>query len=193
MDTKWFRDRLADRQMSQRALARAMGLDAAAVSLMLRGRREMKLTEAAEIARLLGVPADEVLQAAGVRIESGGQAVPIVGFVDGAGEAHWEQDGSVLHPGGGLPASISAVVCRTAGGPLAHMDGWVLFGQADAPRGVQAEAVGRMSFCRLRDGVIYLAAPHRSVHRGRWDLIGPATDAKGVQLEWAAPVLLIQP
>ena len=54
MDTKWFRDRLADRGLSQRALARQMALDAAAVSLMLRGKREMKLTEAAEIARLLG-------------------------------------------------------------------------------------------------------------------------------------------
>lgn len=63
MDTNWFRDRLADRGLSQRALARIMGLDAAAVSLMLRGRRVMKLTEAAEIARLLGVPAEDVMAA----------------------------------------------------------------------------------------------------------------------------------
>ena len=195
MDTKWFRDRLADRGLSQRALARQMGLDAAAVSLMLRGKREMKLTEAAEVARLLGVPADEVMQAAGVRIDSGGQAVPIVGYVDGAGEFHWEQrsSASVAHPGGGLPAEIAAVECRTAGGPLAHMHGWLLFGQASAPRGIQAEAVGRLSWCRLRNGVIYLAAPHRGVGRGRWDLTGPAATAKGVDLEWAAPVLLIIP
>jgi hypothetical protein len=41
--------------------------------------------------------------------------------------------------------------------------------------------------------VIYLAAPHRGVGRGRWDLTGPAATAKGVELEWAAPVLLIIP
>lgn len=193
MDTKWFRDRLADRQMSQRALARAMGLDAAAVSLMLRGKREMKLNEAAEIARLLGVGADDVLQAAGVRISSGGEQIPIIGWVDGVGEAHWHADGSVPHPGAGLPAAINAVVCRTAGSALAHMDGWVLFSQAAAPAGVMAEAVGRLSFCRLRGGVIYLAAPSRSRARGRWDLTGPATDAAAADLEWASPVLMILP
>lgn len=53
MDTKWFRDRLADKGLSQRGLARHMGLDSAAISLMLRGRRAMKITEAAEIASLL--------------------------------------------------------------------------------------------------------------------------------------------
>ena len=69
----------------------------------------------------------------------------------------------------------------------------MLFGCSDAPRGVQADAIGRMSFCRLRDGVIYVAAPHRSYARGRWDLVGPAATAQGVQLEWAVPVLLILP
>lgn len=194
MDTKWFRDRLADRGMSQRALARHMGLDAAAVSLMLRGRREMKLTEAAEVARLLGVPAEDVIEAAGVRMSSGGAEVPVVGWVDGQSEMHWEPTGDkVLHPGGQLPPTISGVQCRTAGSPLAHMDGWMLFGCADAPKGVQADAIGRLSFCRLKNGVIFLAVPQRSYTRGRWDLTGPATSAKGAQLEWAVPVLLIQP
>lgn len=194
MDTKWFRDRLADRGMSQRGLARAMGLDAAAVSLMLRGKREMKLTEAAEVARLLGVPAEDVIAAAGVRISSGGTEVPVVAWIDGQAEMHWQPTGEkVPHPGGGLPATVGAVQCRTAGSPLAHMDGWMLFGCADAPQGVQADAIGRMSFCRLRNGVIYIAAPHRSYARGRWDLVGPAATATGVELEWAVPVLLILP
>lgn len=193
MDTKWFRDRLADRQMSQRGLARALGLDAAAVSLMLRGKREMRLNEAAEIARLLGVPADDVLQAAGVRLSSAGQSVPVVGFVDGAGEAHWQADGSVPHPGGQLPAAVHAVQCKTAGTPLDHMDGWLMFGASAAPAGVPSDAVGRLSFCRLRNGVILLATPRRARTRGRWDLSGPASDARGVDLEWASPVLMIQP
>ena len=73
------------------------------------------------------------------------------------------------------------------------MHGWLLFGQASAPRGIQAEAVGRLSWCRLRNGVIYIAAPHRSYVRGRWDLVGPAATATGVELEWAVPVLMILP
>jgi transcriptional regulator with XRE-family HTH domain len=194
VDTKWFRDRLADRQLSQRGLARLMGLDAAAVSLMFRGKREMKITEAAELARLLGVPADDVLEAAGVRIASQGERIPIVGWVDGAAEFHWQNDGDTLpHPGAGLAVDITAAQCRTAGSPLAHMDGWILYGQGTAPNGVQAESVGRLSWCRLRGGVIYLAAPSRSRQRGRWDLAGPAVDVRAADLEWAAPVLLIQP
>lgn len=126
VDTDWFRDRLTQRKMSQRGLARALGLDAAAVSLMLRGRREMKLTEAAEVARLLGVPAEDVIAAAGVRISSSGALVPIVAWVDGQAEMHWEPTGeNVPNPGAGLPATISAVQCKTAGTPLAHMDGWL--------------------------------------------------------------------
>lgn len=193
VDTDWFRARLADRQMSQRGLARALGLDAAAVSLMLRGKREMKITEAVELARLLGVPADDVMQAAGVRMQSGGNMVPIVGIVDGAGEFHWQDGGQVQHPGGGLATDVQAVQCQTAGSPLEHMDGWLLFGQGTAPKGVQAEAVGRLSLCRIRNGVIYLAAPSRARQRGRWNLTSPAAAARDVDLEWAAPVLLIQP
>ena len=42
-----------------------MGLDPAAVSLMLRGKRKMSAAEAAEIARLLNVSVEEVLLHAG--------------------------------------------------------------------------------------------------------------------------------
>ncbi len=36
IDTEWFRDRLASRKLSQRGLAKAMGVDPSAVSLMFR-------------------------------------------------------------------------------------------------------------------------------------------------------------
>jgi len=193
VDTRWFRDRLADRQMSQRGLARALGLDAAAVSLMLRGKRAMRMTEAADIARLLGVPAGEVMKAAGVRASTSGESVPVIGFVDGAGEAHWQDDGSVPHPGGDMPAAVHAVQCKTGGTQLDHMDGWLLFCASTAPNGVQADAVGRLSFCRLRNGVIFLAVPKHARTRGRWDLSGPGSTAAGVDLEWAVPVLSITP
>lgn len=65
IDTGWFQGRLADKRLSQRQLAKRMGLDPAAVSLMLRGKRKMSAAEAADIAVLLGVSADEVLLHAG--------------------------------------------------------------------------------------------------------------------------------
>lgn len=191
--TEWFRDRLADKRMSQRGLARAMGLDAAAVSLMLRGKREMKLAEAAEIARLLGVPAEEVLANAGVRTGSGHTQIQITGIVDGHGEVHCrlsEPLGIIAHPGGDLPPNINALQCRTAGTDMDHMDGWLLYVQ-DVKAGVNPDAIGHLSVCHLTNGVTYLAKPTRSYTRGRWDLSSPGMTAKAVELDFAKPVLLI--
>lgn len=41
MNTKWFRQRLKELELSQRGLAKLLDLDAAAVSYMLRGQRRM--------------------------------------------------------------------------------------------------------------------------------------------------------
>lgn len=65
VDRRWFQDRLADKRLSQRKLARHLHIDPAAVSLMLRGKRKMTAAEAAEVARLLGVSVDEVVLRAG--------------------------------------------------------------------------------------------------------------------------------
>lgn len=65
VDTHWFHGVLADKRMSQRRLAALMGLDPAAVSLMLRGKRKMSANEVAEMARLLGVSVQEILVRAG--------------------------------------------------------------------------------------------------------------------------------
>ena len=65
VDTRWFQNLLADKRLSQRQLAKRLGLDPAAVSLMLRGKRKMSVTEASELARFLGVEMDEVLLHAG--------------------------------------------------------------------------------------------------------------------------------
>lgn len=193
--TQWFKDRLAERHLSQRGLARAMGLDSAAVSLMFRGRREMRISEAIEIAHLLGRPPDEVMEAAGVDIRSRGTSVTMCGYVDGTGEVHAfepEDRKQVPHPGGELPPNARAVQCRTAGSLLDHMDGWLLFAASDPKQGVPAEAVGRLSFCKFENGVMYLAKPSRGYNRGKWNLSGPAASAQDAALEWANPVLLIQ-
>jgi transcriptional regulator with XRE-family HTH domain len=193
--TQWFKDRLADRRLSQRGLARAMGLDSAAVSLMFRGKREMRISEAIEIAQLLGRLPDEVMEAAGVDIRSRGTTITMCGYVDGTGEVHQfdtEDRKQIPHPGGDLPPNARAMQCRTAGTLLDHMDGWILFLASDPKAGVPAEAVGRLSVCKFDSGIIYLAKPTRGYARGKWNLSGPAASAQDAVLEWANPVLLIQ-
>lgn len=193
--TQWFKDRLAERHLSQRGLARAMGLDSAAVSLMFRGRREMRISEAIEIAHLLGRPPDEVMEAAGVDMRTRGQLVSLCGYVDGTGEIHTidlADRKQIPHPGGDLPADIRGLQCRTAGTPLDHMDGWILFVATNPTPGVPADAVGRLSCCKFESGIMYLAKPTRGYARGKWNLSGPAATAQDAALEWANPVLMIQ-
>lgn len=195
VQTQWFKDRLADRRMSQRALARAMGLDQAAVSLMFRGRREMRISEAIEIAHLLGRSPDEVMEAAGVDIANRGKRVPIARYLDGTGEVHMiEVDDYqyVPFPGGDLPPTACAVQCRTAGSQLDFMDGWLLFIDSMVKPGVPAEAVGRLSVCKMAGNrIMHLAKPSRGYGRNRWHLTGPAASAQDVELEFANPVLQI--
>lgn len=68
VESAWFKGRLSDRNLSQRQLAKHLGLDPAAVSLMLRGRRKANAKEIAEMARLLGVGVDEVMTRLGAGV-----------------------------------------------------------------------------------------------------------------------------
>ena len=77
VNTRWFRDRLAERDLSMRRLAKALELDPSAVSLMLRGRRGMSADEANRISGILMIPVTEVLAQAGVPIEEDSRSLPI--------------------------------------------------------------------------------------------------------------------
>lgn len=66
VDKKWFVDRLKDVGLSQRQAAFKIGIDPAAMSLVLSGGRKMKLEEVRDFSRILKVDADEVMIRAGV-------------------------------------------------------------------------------------------------------------------------------
>jgi transcriptional regulator with XRE-family HTH domain len=65
MDTDWFMGALEQVGNTQADLARHLGLPPSAVSRMLRGGRQMKIQEAAQVAEFLGVAPEEVLRHAG--------------------------------------------------------------------------------------------------------------------------------
>jgi transcriptional regulator with XRE-family HTH domain len=188
INTKWFQDRLAEKRMSQRQLAKHMGLDSSAISLTFRGRREMKLTEAAEIAQLMGVPVDEVLHHAGVRNISKGKRVSVAKVLEANGEVRCltgEEMFDIEAPADLLGDDWIALQARTQGGDLEHIDGWMMF--LRQPRGVPSDAIGRYSLVMMRNGVMVLANVRRSYQPRRYDLIGPFS-AHGVDLEWAQPI-----
>lgn len=139
VDTDWFKERLTAQEMSMRGLARNIGLDVAAVSLMLNGKRKMSVQEAGAIASQLNVSVEEVLKRAGVeRLGAREAMAEVIGWADGAG---------VIHPGrGNGPAAIKGPgegfqAIRVESGRMA---GWTVFIQGmGAPR-VGPEAVGAL-------------------------------------------------
>ena len=87
MNKEWFRERLASVGRTQAELARHMGLDASAVSRLLKGDRQLKGSEAAEVASFLGCAVEDVLRAFGVLVPerrhtfSAPSPVPDDGFI----------------------------------------------------------------------------------------------------------------
>jgi transcriptional regulator with XRE-family HTH domain len=197
IDTRWFQNLIADRRLSQRRLAKQLGLDPAAVSLMFRGKRRMQMHEAADVARLLGVSMDEVLAHAGIRpprteSEFHELTIPLVYWMDGSGEMHAMDPGERIEIKTVLPEDVVACQCRTAMSSIEHMDRWVLFFRAPQRRGVQDAAVGRYSVMRLRGGVMTAGYLRPGYRRDTYAVHGPM-NLMDAEVEWAAPVVLIQP
>lgn len=194
VDPQFFVDAMARAGVSQRKLAKLIGLDHSALSLKLRGLREMKAHEAAEVARLLAVPLNDVLAAAGVRVP-GDSTVPLVGFVDGEGEVHLTMDERAerMAAPAELAGNAMAVQVHAATGPLHMIDGWSYFFRQ--PAEVPRDIAGNYAVAKLVGGVALLRFVTRGYRPGTFNLISefhmpPIENAK---LEWAAPVLWIKP
>lgn len=186
IDTKWFVDRLADRKLSQRGLARHLGLDSSAISLTFRGKRQMKLTEAAEIARLIGAPLEEVLKHAGVHEATGGAKAALGRYIDDTGEIRPTEEDLTVDAPPNLPDGCVAIQSRAGD----HTDGWLYF--LKLPSGINPEAMGRFSAVRVKNGVTTLALVSRSYQPGRYRLSG-VLSADAAELDFAEPIIVIQP
>jgi len=155
-DTRWFKTVIADKNLRQKDIAKQLQLDASAVSLMLRGKRDIKLEEAGELARILGVSVQEILDHAGVDLPPdyvGVESVPVIGWIDDAG---------CLHEGKGLlgpkravapPQCVQGTVAARfqlsgAVGGFSMRDGWLIYWLP--VEYVQPEAIGRKAVVTTR-------------------------------------------
>ena len=194
INSQWFTDRLAERQLSQRGLAKLMGLDASAVSLMMRGKRKMTLEEAAQMAVLLNVNTNEVLAQAGVPVQTDERKVKVI--------AHMIEGGSVIMEAKGLheftsgpadlPPDAVAIQCRTANSAADYMDGWMFFtsDRHDNP----ASSLDMMTFCAVKGNGMLIASIKRGYRRGTFNLhqMCGLPPKENVELAWATPILWIR-
>lgn len=190
IDTRWFNQQLTERGMSQRDLAKRLGIDQSAVSLTFRGKRQMKFKEAADIAHLIGLPVSEVLRHAGVPIDQGEQTIPIAAIYDEHGEVHCiGYDGDRVVPPVPMPAGSTAVQCQTAGSALAHMDGWLIF---NAPHVMPDKMpMDKFGAVKLKGGVCLLGTVRRGYKKNRFNITGPAGTVTDAEIELFVPTVTI--
>lgn len=84
LNAQWFQSELKAKNITQRALAKALGLDPSGVTLIFTHKRRLRLDEAPVVANLLGASLDDVLLNAGIanqgmRLEG---SVKVIGAVN---------------------------------------------------------------------------------------------------------------
>lgn len=199
-NAKWFTDRLADKGLSMRKLARLTGVDPGNLSKMLRGLNDyrMSMQLAADIAYHLGVPFEDVVKHSGIKTaRDPARSVVIAGIVDGSGVvavAKGAASGRRVDRPAGAGDDVTALRVEAPGVPI---DGWVAFYVPNSGR-VDPEAVGRWSVVQMANkGARYLRVLRRGYERGKWALRplqseGDGQDLVDVDIEWAAPVQWIR-
>jgi hypothetical protein len=193
IDTTWFKDLIIAKQISQRKLAKAMNMEPAAVSRMLRGQRGMDPSEAAGLARELGVPLSEVLEHIGIDSAAGAASTATVkGYVNSAGTVHLgKAEGPRKVP---VPVGMAsdATALRFQGD--AFTDGWLCFYQPGS--GSVTECLGRLAIIQVAGkSEWYCRVLKRGYTKGTYSLIdtlsGGAT-IEDVKVASATPVLWLK-
>jgi hypothetical protein len=191
---KWFIDKLADHQLSQRRLAAMLHLDPAAMNRTFKGVRRMQLDEAAAFANVVGVPIEEVLVNAGIEpgaITSREGKVAIKGWIDGEFNVHaggvkgerWVSAPPQEAPG------LEALRYRTANSIADALDGVIAYYR---PRpSVSLDAMGRWCVVRLPDGAARIRVLKPGYRRGTYNLMNTLLDRteEDVVVESASPIV----
>lgn len=190
IDKSWFLDRISEAGLSQRRLAIMLGIAPSLMSKRLSGHIVIPMAEAADMAKILNQPFEEVARRAGITVKQGRQTLAkVVGQATGLGlispPVRTTPKGvDVPAPGMGV---LSAIVMR---GPAA-LEHWAML-YAPAKK-IEAEAAGRLSVV-VSAGQTYLGVLTRGGDRGLWnlsDLSGKAL-VSDLVLESAAPVMWIK-
>lgn len=194
INKEWFQDRLKSIKLSQRGLAKKIGIDAAAVSYMFKGTRRMTMDDAKKIADVLLVPVTEVMRQAGIEVMDDMRKVPIAGYIGNAGIVTLLPNGThdyVTAPAD-TPSGTFALQVRMVN---SMRDGWLCFiaGTQLPPK----DCMDKLCIVALKDGRMLCAVIKRGYKRDLYNLIliydTTANIIENAEVTWATRVLWIQP
>lgn len=187
-DTRWFQDRLAERDLSQRQLAKLMGLDPAAISLALRGRRKVTVAEAAQLAVLLDVSTSDVMEHFGIKPPATSR-VKLIGFVAAGGKVVFAAKGThqLVDAPDQVTPETAAVQFRSTGTDLERMDGQVWY--FDHLKGNPINHVNSWCLVAIKAGDAMLAQVRRGYLRGTYNLVTVGGRMlENQEVAWASPL-----
>lgn len=171
----WFKGKLADLNLSQRELADKLSIDPAGVSLMLRGRRKIRIEEAGVIAKILSVPVEDVLRHAGVDTEViQDHMTPVVGWIDIDGKIHREGIEGAKHVVRPAELDFTGQALRfQCDGAL---DGALVYFHPG--EGIEPTSIGRMAVVKTKDGHELLRTIKRGYDRGMFSATPIGSNSK---------------
>lgn len=184
VDKTWFQDRIRDKDLSQRRLAKLMDLDPAAMSLMLSGRRKISSEEANTLAFHLGVSVHDVLTHAGIEPHRQNNT-DIKGRITANGTVvssrRKKTESVVEYP------NAKAIICEDEESPYY---GWTLYYEPRA--GVDADTISHL--CLISNGgAEYVARVLPGNRRGVYNLRFIDGETKeNLHIHCASPVILIK-
>ena len=192
INTQWFKDRLRERDLSMRRLAKLMEVDPSAVSLMLRGKRQMSQREAAKISGLLTLPVTEVMRQAGVSVVEDTRALPLRATVDANGKLREVTTKQPRRLNAPHDVPSTGLVCQIRSTELTT-DGWIMFcGTFDS----RVEAfIDRLGVFDLKREGHVLGTLKRGYENEKFNLV-PYTGAptlQNIEPKSVASVLWIRP
>lgn len=193
INTEWFTRKLQERKLSQRGLAKLLGIDSSAVSLMFRGKQGISLEVAGQMAVILQTTTDQVLEAAGVPVVRDQRKVKVIGNMHGDGSVGLAAEGiqDMVEAPPGLPGDAVAIQCHTARTPQELVDGWLYF-LSESHRSPEA-AVGTFALCAIKNNGLHMAHVKRGYRSGTFNLADNAGHTmQNVELAWASPVFWIK-
>jgi transcriptional regulator with XRE-family HTH domain len=163
IDGEWMRQQLKEKGKSQADLARFLKVEPAIITRILQGRRRLQLDDCRQIARFLGMPVDDVLRHAGMKLRqvtaSGKAMVPIIGRADANGQVRLLSGDATTSMD--LPGDAVAI-------RLDEPEGWTAFATSD--RSPPDMMIRRMVMAAAEDGGWWIGELRRGHEPGLFDL-----------------------
>jgi transcriptional regulator with XRE-family HTH domain len=195
VNTGWFRSKLKEIGKTQAQLAAAIRKSEPAVSLMLRGKQNVRVQEAQQVAQFLDTPLNDVLRAFGIVTQDGRpRMIPVVGYVGAGDQVILLDEHDADHALDEIPSPFpgyTGVVVRIRGtsmSPRYYENELIGF----TPDGNDiGTLLGQEVVAKLADGRLVLKILQGGTARGAYTLVSmdrtvpPIVDA---EIEWAAPI-----